>query len=566
MQIILDKNAVFCRLLQLYDKSVIIPITYCIHNSEKGEKTVHTIHNAVRTEQRPKKKPKKLIKIAFSKRTTIIILLVLQFAFILLTFTTLSSVSAYVRIVFSWLAIFLAFVIINTNENPEYKLAWIVPLIAMPVFASVLYLMLNNQYSSRRLKAKYAKKLRETKKYLRTDPVLLHKIRRENRDFEKLVRYIQTSGGYPAYTNSSATYLPFGETKFAVMMQELKKAKKFIFMEYFIIDDGKMWQAIVDILLEKVEQGVEVRLIYDGMGSQFTLPFRYMEKMKEKGIKTLVFNPFRPLISSVQNNRDHRKILVIDGNVGITGGVNIADEYINRKNRFGHWKDNAIMIKGEAVWNFTMMFIQMWDVVSGERTRVDIYRPDEACYPPTDGIVIPYADSPLDEENVGELVYMDIINNANDYIYITTPYLIPDNEMVTALGYAAKSGVDVRIITPHIPDKWYVHAITRSFYKDLMDLGVRIYEYEPGFIHAKTFVSDDDTAVVGTINLDYRSLYLHFECAAYVRNSSCIPHIKEDMLDMFENSCTEITPEDLEARSAFDRLTSAILKPFAPLL
>ncbi len=252
--------------------------------------------------------------------------------------------------------------------------------------------------------------------------------------------------------------------------------------------------------------------------------------------------------------------------MGITGGVNIADEYINQKNRFGHWKDNAIMIKGEAVWNFTMMFIQMWDVVSGERTRVDIYRPDEACYPPTDGIVIPYADSPLDEENVGELVYMDIINNANDYIYITTPYLIPDNEMVTALGYAAKSGVDVRIITPHIPDKWYVHAITRSFYKDLMDLGVRIYEYEPGFIHAKTFVSDDDTAVVGTINLDYRSLYLHFECAAYVRNSSCIPHIKEDMLDMFENSCTEITPEDLEARSAFDRLTSAILKPFAPLL
>ena len=245
------------RLLHLYDKSDIISlILYTL--SEEGEKAVHTIHNAVRTEQRPKKKPKKLIKIAFSKRTTIIILLVLQFAFILLTFTTLSSLSAYVRIVFSWLAIFLAFVIINTNENPAYKLAWIVPLIAMPVFASVLYLMLNNQYSSRRLKAKYAKKLKETKKYLRTDPVLLHKIRRENRDFEKLVRYIQTSGGYPAYTNSSATYLPFGETKFAVMMQELKKAKKFIFMEYFIIDDGKMWQAIVDILLEKVEQGVEV--------------------------------------------------------------------------------------------------------------------------------------------------------------------------------------------------------------------------------------------------------------------------------------------------------------------
>ena len=527
---------------------------------------MQTIHNVVKTEHRPKKKPKKLIRIAFSKRTTIILLLLLQFALILLTFTTLNNMSVYVRIIFSWLAIFLGFVIINTNENPAYKLAWIVPLIAVPVFTSVLYLILNNQYSSRKLKAKYAKKLKETQKYLHTERALLSEIRRSNRDFEKLVKYVEQYGGYPAYRNSTAAYLPFGETKFAVMLEELRKAKKFIFMEYFIIDDGKMWQAVVDILLEKVEQGVEVRLIYDGMGSQFTLPFRYKEKMKEKGIKTLVFNPFRPMISSVQNNRDHRKILVVDGNVGITGGVNIADEYINQKNRFGHWKDNAILVKGEAVWNFTMMFIQMWDVISGERTRVDLYRPDEACYPQTDGVIIPFADSPLDEENVGELVYMDIINNANDYIYITTPYLIPDNEMVTALGFAAKSGVDVRIITPNIPDKWYVDAITKSFYKDLVELGVRIYEYQPGFIHAKTFVSDDDTAVVGTINLDYRSLYLHFECATYVRDCKCIADIKADMLDMFENSCDEITMEDINNRSLFSKLTSAVLKPFAPLL
>ena len=473
-------------------------------------------------------------------------MLVVQFALIWLTFTTLNYLSAYVRIIFSWLAIFLGFVIINTDENPAYKLAWIVPLIAVPVFTSVLYLILNNQYSSRRLKTKYSKKCAETRKYLRTDKSLMNEIRSKDRDFEKLVKYIERSGGYPAYRNSTA--------------------RKFIFMEYFIIDDGKMWQEVVEILLEKVEQGVEVRLIYDGMGSQFTLPFRYKQKMAEKGIKTLVFNPFRPMISSVQNNRDHRKILVVDGNCAITGGVNIADEYINQKDRFGHWKDNAVLVKGEAVWNFTMMFIQMWDVISGERTRCELYRPDEAQYPATDGVVIPYSDSPLDTENVGELVYMDIINNANDYIYITTPYLIPDNEMITALGFAAKSGVDVRIITPGIPDKWYVHCITRSFYKDLMDLGVRIYEYQPGFIHAKTFVSDDDTAVVGTINLDYRSLYLHFECAAYMRNSRCIADIKADMLDMFKNSCNEITYEDIEARSTFSKLTSAVLKPFAPLL
>lgn len=493
-------------------------------------------------------------------------MLLIQFALILLTFTTLSWMSPYVRIIFSLLAILLAFVVINNDQNPAYKLAWIVPLIAVPVFTSVLYLILNNQYSSRRLKNKYAKKCEETKKYLKTDSVLLDELSAENKDFAKMVRYVDQYGGYPAYKNSSAQYLPFGEIKFDAMLKELRKAKKFIFMEYFIIDDGKMWQAIVDILLEKVSQGVEVRLIYDGMGSQFTLPFRYKKKLAEKGVKTLVFNPFRPMISSVQNNRDHRKILVVDGNVGITGGVNIADEYINQKNRFGHWKDNAILVKGEAVWNFTMMFIQMWDVISGETTKCELYKPDEAEYPMTDGVVIPYGDSPLDEENVGELVYMDIINNAKDYIYITTPYLIPDNEMITALGYAAKSGVDVRIITPKIPDKWYVNCITKSFYKDLMDLGVKIYEYQPGFIHAKTFVSDDNTAVVGTINLDYRSLYLHFECATYVRDSSCIADIKADMLDMFEKSCDEVTYDDIKARSLISRLTSAVLKPFAPLL
>lgn len=489
-----------------------------------------------------------------------------QFALILLTFTTLSSMSTYVRIVFSLLAVLLGFVIINTNENPAYKLAWIVPLIVVPVFTSVLYLILNNQYSSRSLKKKYAQKCEETKKYLTIDRKLMNEISATDKDLEKLVRYIRQYGGYPAYVNTSAEYMPLGEVKFEAMLTELRKAKKFIFMEYFIIDDGKMWQSVVDILLEKVTQGVEVRLIYDGMGSQFTLPFRYKKKMAEKGVKILVFNPFRPMMSSIQNNRDHRKILVVDGNVGITGGINIADEYINQKNRFGHWKDNAVLVRGEAVWNFTMMFIQMWDVISGEQTNCELYRPDESQYPETDGVIIPYGDSPLDDENVGELVYMDVINNANDYIYITTPYLIPDNEMVTALGFAAKSGVDVRIITPRIPDKWYVHCITKSFYKDLMDLGVKIYEYRPGFIHAKTFVSDDDTAVVGTINLDYRSLYLHFECATYMRNTKCIADIKADILDMIENSCDEVTYEDIKARSKFSKLTSAILKPFAPLL
>lgn len=229
---------------------------------------------------------------------------------------------------------------------------------------------------------------------------------------------------------------------------------------------------------------MEVRLLYDGMGSQFTLPFRYKKKLTEQGVKCLVFNPFRPMLSTIQNNRDHRKILVIDGNVAFNGGVNIADEYINRKERFGHWKDTAVMLKGDGVWNFTMMFLQMWEVISGDKTEYNMYRPTVKNVV-NNGYVIPYGDSPLDDENVGELVYMDMINNAKDYIYISTPYLVPDNEMLTVLGYAAKSGVDVRIITPEIPDKWYVSVITRSFYRDLETLGVKVYEYKGGFNHAK---------------------------------------------------------------------------------
>ena len=516
-----------------------------------------------------KKKPKKLLNIIFSQKTTIILLMILQLLIIFVTFAVLSETYRYVQIVLSIIAVILAIHIINTPENPAFKIAWIVPMLIFPVFTAVLYIMVSNQYGVTKVKRKYAEKCNETKPYLKSNKTLMHNIKKEKRDLYKLANYIENSGGYPLCEDTQVEYFPLGENKFEAMVRELKKAKKFIFMEYFIIDDGIMWQTIVDILLQKVSEGVEVRLIYDGMGSQFTLPFRYKKKMAEKGIKCLVFNPFRPLLSTIQNNRDHRKILVIDGNVAFNGGINIADEYINEVDRFGHWKDNAVMLKGEGVWNFTMMFLQMWDVISGKISRYDDYRPDKKQLPSSDdckGYVIPFSDSPLDDENVGELVYMDIINNAKDYLYITTPYLIPDNEMLTALKFAAKSGVDVRIITPHHPDKWYVHCITKSFYKELMDGGVKIYEYTPGFIHAKTFLSDDNTAVVGTINMDYRSLYLHFECATYMRETPCIKDIKADFDDLFENKCKEVTMYEVNHRNIFGRIYSSLLKMMAPLL
>lgn len=387
----------------------------------------------------------------FSQKTTIILLLALQLIFIFIIFQSFAVHYAYLHIVFSTVAIVLAIYILNSSENPAYKLAWIVPLVIVPIFTVVLYILLKNQFSTRKVRNLYAKKSANTRPFLKTNKQIMSYLHESEPDFYKLANYVDKSGGYPVCGNTEVTYFPLGEDKYKAMLEELQKAQEFIFMEYFIIDDGEMWREIVKILLEKAKAGVEVRLLYDGMGSQFTLPFRYKKKLTDQGVKCLVFNPFRPMLSTIQNNRDHRKILVIDGNVAFNGGVNIADEYINRKERFGHWKDTAVMLKGDGVWNFTMMFLQMWEVISGDKTEYNMYRPTVKNVV-NNGYVIPYGDSPLDDENVGELVYMDMINNAKDYIYISTPYLVPDNEMLTVLGYAAKSGVDVRIITPEIPD------------------------------------------------------------------------------------------------------------------
>ncbi len=515
------------------------------------------------------KKPKRLIQIIFSQKATIILLLALQFLLIFLTFTSLSEQYTYLHVLFSTISMVLAISLLNTNENPAYKLAWIVPLLAVPVFTTVLYLMLSNQPGTRKVKNKYAKKCANTRAFLTTDQKLMSRLKSDDPELYKLARYVDICGGYPTYEGQSAEYFPLGDDKYPAMIRELKKAESFIFIEYFIVDDGEMWGEIMDILIEKSNSGVEVRFLCDGMGSQFTLPSRDLKALRQNGVKCLIFNKFRPMISTILNNRDHRKILVVDGKVAFNGGVNIADEYINRIERFGHWKDNAVMIRGEAVWNFTMMFLQMWEVISGDNAQYDMYRlkkSDSGDSLPKKGYVIPYADSPLDNEEVGKFVYIDMINTAKDYIYITTPYFIPDNELMTALEMAAKSGIDVRVITPHIPDKWYIHCITKSYYRDLLAIGVKVYEYDPGFIHAKTFLSDDKKAIVGTINLDYRSLYLHFECATYMYGMDCIKDIRADFDDLFANKCHLVTPEEVRNISFGSRFASVLLRIFAPLL
>lgn len=516
------------------------------------------------SEKIQKKKPKKLINMIFSQKTTIILLLALQLIFIFIIFQSFAVHYAYLHIVFSTVAIVLAIYILNSSENPAYKLAWIVPLVIVPIFTVVLYILLKNQFSTRKVRNLYAKKSANTRPFLKTNEQIMSYLHESEPDFYKLANYVDKSGGYPVCGNTEVTYFPLGEDKYKAMLEELQKAQEFIFMEYFIIDDGEMWREIVKILLEKAKAGVEVRLLYDGMGSQFTLPFRYKKKLTEQGVKCLVFNPFRPMLSTIQNNRDHRKILVIDGNVAFNGGVNIADEYINRKERFGHWKDTAVMLKGDGVWNFTMMFLQMWEVISGDKTEYNMYRPTVKNVV-NNGYVIPYGDSPLDDENVGELVYMDILNNAKDYVHIMTPYLILDHEMLTALTYAAKRGVDVKIIMPGIPDKAYAFALAKTYYPELLRAGVKIYQYKPGFVHAKSFTSDDCKGVVGTINLDYRSLFLHFECAVYLYQVPQIADVEADFQETLKD-CREISMEDWKNEKFITKLTGRVLRLIAPLM
>ena len=463
------------------------------------------------------------------------------------------------------LSLLITLGIINSKSNPAYKIAWLIPILLFPVFGGLIYLLFGSDRTGRYLR----KKLQGIGTEM--DNVIGEAYRRSGAeqlppDAANQSRYISHCAYCPPYQNTTTEYLPLGEVKFERMVEELKKAKHYIFLEYFIIQEGKMWNTILDILRQKAAEGVDVRVIYDDMGCIMILPTGYDRTLEQMGIKCRIFNPFVPILSSRFNTRDHRKICVIDGNVGFTGGINLADEYINAYEKHGHWKDTSILLKGEAVFNLTVMFLSMWDYLDGTTGKTDYSR-----YYPTvwdenaKGYVQPFADNPLDDEAVGETVYLNLINKAKRYVYITTPYLILSTEMLTALTSAAKCGVDVRIITPHVPDKWYVHAVSRSHYQPLIEAGVKIYEYTPGFIHAKTFVVDDDYAVVGTINLDYRSLYLHFECAVWMYQTPSVAQVRDDFFKTQQIS-QEITLEECRSLSFPRRLGRSVLRVFAPLM
>ncbi len=506
-----------------------------------------------------------LWRAVFSRAGLITLFLLLQFALLLVLYGYLQDFMPHY---YSFSLIFtgvMGLLLINSNHEPNAKLTWMLVILLLPVFGGLLYLYTQSDLGHRILRNRYSAVTRDTRDSLPQSVDTLVHLADEAPEMRGLARYVNRSGCFPVYDETRVQYFPLGDELFPRLLEELEKAEKFIFLEYFVVDEGEMWGRILEILARKAARGVDVRLMYDGTNEFFTLPRNYPKRLAALGIRCRVFAPVMPFVSTHYNYRDHRKILVIDGKTAFTGGVNLADEYINRVRRFGHWKDSAVMLQGDAVRSFTLMFLQMWNLEEGAvEERELLSAPVEPC-PAAKGFVMPYADCPLDRERVGEWVYLDILNRARNYAYIMTPYLILDGEMETALKFAAERGVDVRLILPGIPDKRLPYALAKTHYRSLLASGVRIYEYTPGFVHAKVFVSDDREATVGTVNLDYRSLYHHFECGAYLHHTDCIPAIRADFVKTQEK-CRSVTPETLRQEKLRVKLEGALMKVLAPLL
>lgn len=510
---------------------------------------------------------KKIFKFITGRLFIISFIILIQLLVLFFTIFKLSSYSIYIQGSLTLLSLIFALIVINDDSNPMFKISWLIPMLTVPVIGWMVYFMFQlfpKRKFSHKTKNKYQCILMSTKNIICQDETIINEINDADDPVLRMSQYIKNTSGMNIYKNTQTMFFPTGEEFFAKYIEELKKAEKFIFIEYFIIKDGKMWSQVLDILKEKAASGVEVRVMYDDLGTISLLDKNYDKQLQSYGIKCVIFNPYRASIDAFLNYRDHRKITVIDGNTGFTGGLNLSDEYINKKKRFGYWKDCAIMLKGDAVSSMSILFMQLWNLASKsiEHTYNEYF--SSKSYP-SDGFVQPFGDGPMTGNQTGELAYMGLINSARKYVYITTPYLILDNEMITALCHAAKSGVDVKIMTPNIPDKWYVHSVTRSNYPVLIKAGVKIYEYLPGFIHSKTIVADDIYGVVGTSNFDFRSFYLHFENGIFMYKSKAVCQVKQDYLQTL-TKCSSVTLDMCKNTRLITRIVRSILKVFSPLM
>ena len=512
-----------------------------------------------------KKGRRGLWRAVFSRAGAITILLLVQVALLFVGYMYLQDYLPHYYTVATVFSGAMGLYLINSRHEPNSKLTWLLVILLLPVFGGLLYLYTRSDMGHRILRNRYAAIVRETRDSLPQSVDTLVRLTDEAPEMVGLARYVNRSGCFPVYDETQVRYFPLGDALFPALLEELEKAESFLYLEFFVVDEGEMWGRILEILARKAAQGVDVRLLYDGTNEFFTLPRNYPKRLRELGIQCKVFAPVQPFVSTHYNYRDHRKLLVIDGKVAFTGGVNLADEYINKRRRFGHWKDCAVELRGEAARSFTLMFLQMWSLEKGELETPERLAAPAERYPGAKGFVLPYADCPLDRERVGEWVYLDLLNRARHHVYIMTPYLILDEEMETALRFAAERGVDLRLILPGIPDKRLPYALAKTHYPSLLDSGVRIYEYSPGFVHAKVFVCDGREATVGTVNLDYRSLYHHFECGTYLQGADCIRDIEADFLATQEK-CRAVTPDTLKKETLRLKLEGMFMKVLAPLL
>ena len=500
-----------------------------------------------------------MIKKVITRIVSIVPALVIQVLWYLLIIGFLSNYATLLTAIVSVLAFLFTIYIISKRDEGSYKILWLMIMLLFPLLGAVLYMFMGNKNTGRALGRKLAKTRDEMP--IKQDDKSLSKLFQEDKRAAQTFDYMRKITGFQPVHNGSATYYPLGEDMFADMRVELEKAEKFIFIEYFIIMEGTFWDTLTEILARKAAAGVDVRVMYDDLGSIATYSAKNVKKLIDKGIKCIPFNPLI-FIKGQLNNRDHRKIMVIDGKTAFSGGVNISDEYINVTHPHGHWKDIGFKITGEGVYGYTYMFMEFWNAFSPDKIPLTCLETGGSSAD-NDGYIFSYYDSPMNDEPASNTLYCELLSQAERYVWFYTPYLMLGDTLMDAFVRAARRGVDVRIIMPGIPDKKLIYRLSRSYYRPLLTAGVKIYEYTPGFVHAKACICDDKIAAVGTVNLDYRSLFLHFECNSVFYGSKLIDSVHTDYQNTLAQ-CQERTLDNMK-EGLWQWIFDGILRIFAPL-
>ena len=500
----------------------------------------------------------------FIRAWTVAAILLLQFAFVFVLAFFLSRYGLYVYLAVELVLIVIVCSLVNKRTDESFKIGWLIIISVIPIAGVLMYLIWGRASAFHKIRKRHTRLFGAVKGQMRTEPEVLDALKKDYREYGGIAGLL-TGEGYPVFANNSFTYHPSGEDAFAEVLDDLEKAKEFIFLSFFIVAEGALWERMKPILLEKAHAGVKIRFIYDDFGSMFRTDKKFWKELTDAGIEVAAFNPVHKYLDKLYKNfRSHQKIIVIDGTIGYTGGFNLADEYVNALQRFGHWKDNGLRIEGDAVWGLSALFLEMWGLTTGKPDEdISVFKRKSDIE--NNVYCIPFADGPddIDSTPVPSTIRY-LIHSAKDYLYITTPYLVVGDEITNALIDARKRGVDVRIITPAIPDKKFVFALTRLSYGRLLTAGIRIYEYTPGFIHAKSYISDS-FGLLGTVNLDYRSLYLHYECEVAFWDRDTIEQVKKDICTTFSLS-HEITLEEWNNRPLSEKFKQHILSLFASLL